>query len=392
MRPHLFASHLHTARVHFGNALCECRAPSLKLQIRERSGKLHLAAWPGQGGVHAFHCPFYSARDRAASSVEGFSEGQDGRIRVKYVSPLAVAGQAPRDPKPEPVPGTARMWALLHHLWMESGLNRWYPGWRRDWGLARHLLLREASEVEIEDTSLDRILYIPRVFTDRSKKDIDQEWQAFVRPLAVDSRGQITVRSAFVLGVVRTLTQSKNGYQVTLQQHAASIFIPENVCRSLSQRSRRGWSEALLMDGRTEAAKAKVVVMLRVQANRNAMLVAVDAVMMRATKNLIPSNTGQEDALATALLESASEFIRPLSFEQRHGDLPTFILRQIDGNDAFLTDLYCIPLSTPRHSVEQVLLGHANKAFQAGHGIWVWNRHEAAAMPKLPPPLGTTVS
>lgn len=383
LRPYVFAREMMAARSRFGSALCECQSPGLRLQIRERSGKLHLAAWPGQAGDHAFHCPFYGEHERA-KSVVGIASSVDGRTSVQYASPMTSQAGAQREHKSQPKEGTARMWALLHHLWQGAGLNRWYPGWRRDWGLARHLLLREASEVEIEDTTLDHILYIPRVFTDKAKAEIDQQWHGFVRSLATHCRGQSEVRSAFVLGVVRTLTQTQYGYQVTLQQHAPSILIPENICRSLSHRSRRGWSEAILMDGRKKDLRAKVIVMLRVEALRSGNLIAVDAVMMRTTKALIPSNSGLEDELASALQEAGSEFIRPLSFEQRQGELPHFILRQQEGQGAFLTDMYCIPLSTPSHSVDQIILTRATKAIEAGHGIWYWDRHQGPTIPKLP--------
>lgn len=386
LRPYEYNTQLLSARAHYGNALCECRRPALKLQIRERAGKLHLAAWPGQGSAHAFNCPFYSERDHQTVSVEGFAQGSDGRLRLKYVAPLTTTGNTQREEKLPPAPGSARMWALLHHLWMGSGLNRWYPGWRRDWGLTRHVLLREAAEIEIEDTTLDRILYVPRVFTEKSKNDIEKEWQSFVRPLTVDSRGQSLVRSSFVLGVVRTLTQAKTGYHVTLQQHAASIFLPDGICRLLAQRSRRGWSESLLRKERPEDKQARVVVMLRVQAYPNGALVAVDGVMMRTTKSLIPSNTTQEDALANALQAAGAQFSRPLAFDQRHGDLPTFVLRQADGSEPFFTDMYCIPLSTPRHSINHLRLVYCERAYEAGHDIWIWDRHEGSTIPKIPSP------
>ena len=49
---------LKTAKTRYGNALCTCRPTSLKLQIRLRDSKYHLAVWPREGPLHDGACFF----------------------------------------------------------------------------------------------------------------------------------------------------------------------------------------------------------------------------------------------------------------------------------------------------------------------------------------------
>jgi hypothetical protein len=64
LRPHQWCSPevqrvLFAARQRFGQALCTCGRQPLKLQIRLRDDKCHLAVWPGELGAHHRDCLFF---------------------------------------------------------------------------------------------------------------------------------------------------------------------------------------------------------------------------------------------------------------------------------------------------------------------------------------------
>ena len=76
--PEKFQPALLSARATYGSAICCCSQPRLPLVIRERAGKLFLAAWPDQAALHALACPFYSEPRNAEHPAAGIVlEGAD---------------------------------------------------------------------------------------------------------------------------------------------------------------------------------------------------------------------------------------------------------------------------------------------------------------------------
>lgn len=78
---------LFAARQRFGHALCTCRPQPLKLQIRVRADKCHLAVWPGEHRAHDKACVFFQPQPTSAPA--------SGRERAPPAAPLR-ARRAPR--------------------------------------------------------------------------------------------------------------------------------------------------------------------------------------------------------------------------------------------------------------------------------------------------------
>lgn len=51
-----------------------------------------------------------------------------------------------------------------------------------------------------------------------------------------------------------------------------------------------------------------------------------------------------------------------------------------------VADATFVPLSTPRHSINHLRLVYCERAYEAGHDIWIWDRHEGSTIPKIPSP------
>ncbi len=132
--PQSFQPHLKEARLRFGSALCECQQPALKLVVRERAGKLFLAAWPDQAAKHSLDCPFYSL---PRAGLKEYAEGaieQDGEV-THLVLHHRTRQARPQPDRPQQVVRTRHdteaprrnklhLWGLLHYLWEEAGLSR----------------------------------------------------------------------------------------------------------------------------------------------------------------------------------------------------------------------------------------------------------------------------
>lgn len=192
---------LRDAKVKFGHALCECRSGrDLKLQLRTREDKIHLAVWPEGGAHHDVRCLFF--RDELAHAIN--------------------AGAAPAAPalKPDVAPGqgTARIALtldtgrrgeqgiaavsprqLLAKLWDAGLLCRWHPTWSRDWGRVRWQLLEAAKHFTLDGQLAEEVVVIPRPFRPEISAVVEREWDAVVRSLRTTSRLHIAI------GTVRQL-------------------------------------------------------------------------------------------------------------------------------------------------------------------------------------------
>ncbi len=257
--PEDFQAYLQEARQRFGHALCSCRSPHMKLVIREREGRFFLAAWPNQASSHALDCAFYSEDRTGANEYAAGAITQDGeRTHLALAHPLREAGRekgveraksaTPRDraaPKER-----LHLWGLLHYLWEQAGLNRWYPGWHRDWGFVRHGLRRVAQSTTVEGQPLLPNLYVPPVWVPAKQAQINAHWDEFIRPLRLHHRRTPEVSAGIVIGMVRVLEPSEFGYSLRLHHHAERFYmemipqaksphLPPPICPNPSRITRR---------------------------------------------------------------------------------------------------------------------------------------------------------
>lgn len=194
---------LFSARQRFGHALCTCRPQVLKLQIRLRDEKCHLAVWPQEGPLHDSECMFF--HDELADQASPV-----GMLRAA-VQPAVALLPAPAPPRLglaySPAASSARMppaltgartadpsivnvKALAQRLWEAAALCRWHSSWTRDWGRTRYQLHQGAREFTLNGKPLETLLFVPRPYREAAAHALDREWDGFVRNLQVERPGQ----------------------------------------------------------------------------------------------------------------------------------------------------------------------------------------------------------
>jgi hypothetical protein len=321
------------ARLKFGSGICRCNSQPLKLVIRELKGILFLACWPDQASLHALDCPFFSTPVSGGESqyLEGAldTSGVYSSLRLHHpvvqAAPSSPANKKGHSDDTSSTRGLGKLhiWGLLHHLWSDSGLNRWNPAWKRNWGLVRYVLRRSAQSTVIDDSPLIHSLYIPPVWNASKKTEISGYWADFMWPLKTLNRSMPGVVSGFVLGIVRKLEPNSRGYVMHLQHHGQAFHIDKSVADVLAAQSRRGW---FALQRSTEAIENRVVAMLRIQSTDNGYCVVIEAALMRVSKDLIPISNNYEEAVADALVEGDRRFIRPLHFDAHRHPIAHFVL------------------------------------------------------------------
>lgn len=379
VHPEWFQAQLANSKRLHGHALCLCTREKLKLQVRERASKLHLAVWPEQGHLHTPGCPFYSEQDaytgRAVQVVPATTSAADN-VRVAR-PPVA---QAPGEPTGPAQP----LWGLLHHLWESSGLNRWEEGWSRDWGRAQRALNRAKKTTELDGEPLQDRLFVPPPFRGDRLEEIEQEWQRFFGPLDEHRRGTAQVRSGYIVGVVKDLQKTEYGHTMRLQHLGPRISFNDRLAHRFARYCLRGWTEVTGLTG--SERQRKVVALVQVEASRTGKLVAIDGVLMLTSPNLIPVNNAQEEQVAEALVRAGRSFTRPLSYEQSHKSLPSFLFRDVGAGPLELTEMHIFTGNKAPHLVTQALQRASATAHARGAKIWSWVKRDNDSMPPLPRP------
>ena len=406
--PQSFQSDLKTAKAVYGSVLCPCLEEPLKLVIRERTGKLFLAAWPDQAAKHALDCPFYSDdRTGAAEYAEGAIQRDGEFTRVVLAHPLRqdrfpmppLVAQQPARPERVPKGASANvrkeklhLWGLLHLLWEEAALNRWYPGWHRDWGFTRYLLRRAAQTTMIDGAPLLQSLYIPPVWNAKKRAEIQGHWAQFISPLVVNHRRTAVVASAFVIGTVRALEPSEFGHMLKLHHHAEKFYLDTKLADQLVRFSRRGWAAAKRLEAPSEdAEKPYVVAAMRVEASHTGRMTVVEAALMRVSPRFIPVNSSYEDRIARQLVDDGRKFVRPLHYDNHTLALPDFVLtdaggaRNAQGSSTPDVAMYVYGASIPVQ--QKPRLEASDRAWAAAQGLayWQWDAAMQPEPPKLPP-------
>lgn len=182
---------LFAARQRFGHALCTCAPQPLKLQIRQRGDRCHMAVWPGEQSAHHRDCLFFRGPrvPRPASGAACVPAAPSAAIRK--------APREPRTPPPGPPPrlslwigaGAApgavplNLMGLAQQLWEAADLCRWHPAWMRDWARTRYQLLRGATSFTLNGCPLEYLLFVPRPYRSEAAAALNREWSAFLQSL-----------------------------------------------------------------------------------------------------------------------------------------------------------------------------------------------------------------
>jgi uncharacterized protein DUF1173 len=406
--PKPFQATLQAARERYGAAKCLCQSPPLSLVIREREGKLFLAAWPNDAQHHALDCPFYGeVRTGATEYSDDVIASVDERTSLALGHQLLQAdrnaGSEPDVANRRPAPakqggqrkGRLHIWGLLHYLWESGGLNRWYPGWTRDWGFVRYALRRAAQSTDVDSgEQLLAHLYVPPVWSEARKDEIRRHWRAFCDPLFRNHRRNSSVASGFVIGLVRELDPTEFGYALKLHHHSERFWLDTAIADNLARYSRRGWAALKHLEVFTEPdEKPYVVAALRVEATHTKRLTIVEAALMRVSPRFIPVNSSYEDRLARVLVEQDRQFVRPLHYDNHTMELPDFILKDVDRNVSGVdengrarpTALHVYGAAIDPIQRDRLVHRDSKAAHSANMAYWQWDASTDADPPALPP-------
>lgn len=321
------------ARSEVGHAVCLCRTDEVvRLVIRCRSGRYHLANWPAGGHQHAPGCSWYrspsstSGRSTYEPAINATEDGTSIRLSAQLtihgVSTDPSTTHVPVAAKPgssEPSPTTQRrsmgLLAFLHYLWESSQLNVWHPRTgRRDWRACRARLVEQARDCRVNRRELAEALWIVPPFQSEYAEHINADWDRFLESLT-PGRSR---RRGLVLGQIRQIAPTKYGLRIGLAQQRALLY----ASRELMDRCTRSYPVALAAHAREAGHQ---VVLLLIERSPGGYPVIKDLAAMLTTTFYVPADSSHEAEMADALVSAGRAFVKPLHYDGG-GAHPDFVL------------------------------------------------------------------
>lgn len=321
------------ARSEVGHAVCLCRTDqTIRLVIRCRSGRYHLATWPDGGHQHAPGCTWYrspssvSGRSSYAAAITTTGKGTSIRLSTPLLVHGATAAGAEASALAQAATGTSTSHramgplALLHYLWEGARLNVWHPEQsRRSWRTCRALLAEQAHDCRVNRRALADTLWIVPPFQRQTADHVNAAWDRFLARLA--STGS-TRRRGLVLGEIREVEPTDYGVRVKLAHQRAVLFATEQ----LMQQARRSYRS--VFSQQTGQSPRRQVVLCVVERSPGGYPLIVDLAAMLTTGSYLPADSAHEARMADALVSAGRAFVKPLRYGG--GDIfPDFVL--VDG-------------------------------------------------------------
>lgn len=405
---------LHGARERFGHALCLCRRKPLKLQIRLRDHKCHLAVWPEEGGFHDSNCYFFREEDHfnhVGQSVKSkeYSHDEVRELSLAFAFGRSTGADQRRERKSDVVDKISQssgsqitLRALANLLWEDSRLTRWHPKWSRDWGRTRYELMQTAEKLTSNGEPLSSSIFIPRPYRENSKDILNAEWDRFFGEIARSSDN--SNRSGLIIAPVRKLTKLPNGMssihlrhlRVPIGLHDGTLdFITQN-CRTSMRRIKLNEieeSEKATKDPQWHSVKhPEIIAFLHVEVNsRGGMWSRAAWLMPVHPEVFIPANSADEVLLIDALMREKHQFSRIISTQQpSHRTHPEWIIRHVVDPFGRLVPRAILEIQN-NGSDAAYLAARAKLAENfacKGVPVWTWTplgRQTDHVIPALPP-------
>ncbi|UUV32086.1 DUF1173 domain-containing protein [Amycolatopsis roodepoortensis] len=326
--PDRYSSLFGRARSEVGHGICLCRTDeTVRLVIRCRVGRYHLATWPAGGHQHAPGCSWY----RSPSSMSGRStyaeaiSTTDTGTAIRLSTPLTVRGAAADKPAARRaesgVVQTARrsmgLLALLHFLWESARLNVWQPrGTPRDWRTCRTLLEEQADDCRVNQQPLTEALWIVPPFQREHSDRINTGWERFLGALVNVGRVR---RRGLVIGEIRDIEKTQYGERIRLAHQRAPLYLSTKLMDRVRRSYPSAFSELATRSGRRQ------VVLCLVERSPRGYPTIVDLAAMLTNSSYLPADSSHEAEMADALVAAGRAFVKPLHYDGTEV-FPDFVL------------------------------------------------------------------
>lgn len=338
---------------------------------------------PNSGHHHAARCLSYEppAEYTGLGQLLGTAIVEDpatGETTLKLDFPLTkIPGRSrtpPADVRSDSVTSDGNklsLLGLLHYLWHQADLTRWYPGFagKRHWATVRRHLLATAAPMVARGHPLVRRLYVPETFSVEQQDAINARRLAQWTP-ALAQPGKANPLM-LLIGEVKEIVSSRFGFKAIVKHVPDQAFA---IDERLYRRVERRFATELQLWGADDGVRLIVIATFGVT---HAGLPCIHALsLMALSTEWIPIANGFESHLVRTMIRGQRSFVKALRF-----NLPN----QTEIACALLTDTgegveMFIRVSANSRRVEADAMTHPTSIAER---VWNWYPPQQA-LPPLP--------
>lgn len=362
-------------------AVCMCPGSGnkrLKICRKENPEMFYLSKYPDTGEEHSVSCQFYAPVPEK-SGLQGYAIGvvehlSDGGKRIRMQLGLRQNSDEQPSEAPDDRPARSggvkqssmRLLGLLHFLWDEAALNRWYPkmAGKRDAGRVGYWVLSQAREIRTSR------MVLSDVFLTHAKKGWREEQRnRTVSALAKEKR----LRLVAVDDLAR-YDESKYPFPLSRVPFSGPAGMPfAYIPKPLWELTEKRFGKELSAwkAGRRVVAIAQIEV---ADCGKNDGRIC-DVGLMVVSDEWIPVESSYEALVEGTLRDQERAFFKPLRYDADEDCVfPDFWL--LDVGQDYPMEVY--GMSTPAYLARKaVKKNHYDEKYGA-NGWWYW---DAASQP-----------
>lgn len=306
--------------------LCRCRSPHPKMYIATIGGKFIVKRMPDTGPDHAPDCASFLPPEELSglAQIKGSAISEnpdDGSTTLKLGFPLKknrksgtiAQGSQSSNGKPMEAKAPERQMtitSLLHFLWHEADLGRWYPAMegKRWWGVVQYALRSAVAGKHAKGKNLAQVLYVPENFKLERKAEIAARRNSMFRVLRPTGNGPAPL--GLLIAEYKGCKPTRTGGRLFMFKHLPDC--PFFADKDLADRFDKVFSERLELAEFVQTGHVIVIASFSVAKAGYPVLQEIG--MMLVTENWIPFEYLRELEVVTALTEQKRAFQKSLRF------------------------------------------------------------------------------
>lgn len=365
---------------------CLCRngtdGNGIEMYVAHVGDKYVLKRMPDSGSAHHPTCDSFEPPPELSglAEVRGTAiteHPHDGTTALTLGFPLARTGSRAAPVASEGSEAThahsdgtkLSLRGLLHYLWDEAGLTRWYPAMagKRNWGVIRRHVRNAAAGKTAKRQPLAANLFVPEPFTPDRKAELAARRSAAVMPIAASEKGRHQLM--LVVGEVKDIAPARFGHKIVLK-HLPDF--PLMAADDLHRRLRKAFAVEFALWEAVDGAHLVAIGTFGVAPSGVATL--EQAALMVTTPNWIPFESTFDIALLDALTAAQRPFVKSLRYNVA-STKPVATAVLTDTEPA--TALYVLTPGTSADYRTELT------ALVAGSSLdsWTWDTTNGQAMP-----------
>lgn len=372
------------------NPVCQCRHSEdsvMYVAYIKMSASYEVRSMPNKGGKHAAWCKHY----KAPLSVSGLSQvmglavtelNAEEETRMLKLDFALSKVQGRLAPTPSDTPSdtvttsgtklTPR--GLLHYLWGEAHLNRWYPNMagKRWYSTMYRELLKVAAKQYVGKEALADILIIPEPYNEDKKSE---QHAALRKALSRFSKVEKnTQRKGLFLGEVYSLNQGNFNFLLKLK---SALDFPFQLQADIYKRMQKRFEKELAMVD-DASSKLKLIAVGTFHLNAANIPVVLELALMVVTQNFIPLESIYEKDLIDDLTSQSRAFEKCLRLQMPQ---QAIMASAVTLDTELQHALFVVDAGAADGTEEKI----QELCKVDGLTPWIW--HTTEPMPALPPKL-----